>query len=341
MTNRPDIKENISLKHFNTFGLEVRARYFVSIRSEEDLRALTEEQLFHREARFVLGGGSNILFTKDFDGIVLHDSIEGISVTEENDDSAVVRCGGGERWHSLVQYCIEKNLSGIENLSLIPGTAGAAPIQNIGAYGVELRSVFDRLEAVDLNTGRREIFDAKACGFGYRDSVFKHGLKNKFFITCIFLRLNKNPEFRAEYGALQSTLDSMFGGALSIRNISEAVIHIRRSKLPDPAETGNAGSFFKNPEIPAAQFTLLSEKFPEMPGYAMGDKIKVPAGWLIEQCGWKGKRVGNTGSHARQALVLVNYGEATGKEILDLAHAIQDSVEEKFGIHLDTEVHIM
>ncbi|MBX9853440.1 MAG: UDP-N-acetylmuramate dehydrogenase [Cytophagaceae bacterium] len=337
-----DIKENFSLRDLNTFGIDVQAKYFTEFNSVEQLQKILQHPSFKVNEKLVLGGGSNILFTKNFEGIVLRNKIMEMEVVAEDEYGATVKAGAGEIWHEFVLYCIEKNLGGIENLSLIPGTVGAAPIQNIGAYGVELKDVFVSLEALEIETGNLKKFDLQDCAFGYRDSVFKRELKSKYVITHVIFRLSKNPTFNTSYGAIQTTLDEMGIQELSIKTISDAVIHIRRSKLPDPAVIGNAGSFFKNPEIPEKQFQELKKSYPEIPSYkAAPGKVKVPAGWLNEKCGWKGKVVGQTGVHKNQALVLVNYGEAKGEEIKDLAKAIQESVKEMFGIELETEVNII
>jgi len=290
----------------------------------------------------IIGGGSNILFTKNYEGVVLKNNLKGIDVIREDTDYIWVRAGGGELWHTLVMFCVERNYGGIENLSLIPGSVGAAPLQNIGAYGVELVHTFYELEAMDLSTGGFRIFDKSACGFGYRDSVFKNVLRGKYFITSVTLQLRKQPVFHVEYGAIRQTLEAMHINTYSVKAISDAVIAIRRSKLPDPEDIGNAGSFFKNPEIDTTFYTSLKQKFPQMPGYAVNEnKTKVPAGWLIEQCGWKGKRVGDAGVHKDQALVIVNYGKATGDEIYALAMEVKITVKDKFGIDINPEVNIV
>lgn len=335
------ISENISLKHLNTFGIDVRASRYVEIRSVTDLSALAENAAFSLP-KLILGGGSNILFTKDFEGIVIHNRMEGISPEREDSDSYYVKAGAGTIWHDLVLYCIERNYQGIENLSLIPGTVGAAPIQNIGAYGVELKEVFDSLEAYHLTTGEMHSYSAADCVFGYRDSVFKKEKKGQYCIVSVTLRLRKNPAFNIRYGAIREILEKENVTELSVKAISDAVIRIRKSKLPDPVAIGNAGSFFKNPEIAEEKYNVLVKEFSDMPGYVQKNHtVKVPAGWLIEQCGWKGKRIGNTGAHKDQALVLVNYGNATGNEIYELAMKIQKSVQDKFDILIIPEVNIM
>jgi UDP-N-acetylmuramate dehydrogenase len=334
------IINNASLRDYNTFGLDARAEALAIIEDEHDLPEILS---LPYSPVHILGGGSNILLVNDLKGLVLVNRIRGKKIIREDQDRVEVSLGGGEDWHSCVLWALKHGLGGIENLSLIPGTAGAAPIQNIGAYGVELKDVFSSLEALELDSGEKKVFDAEACRFGYRDSIFKkEGFKGRYLILRVNLVLHKSPHrLNTSYGAIQSILKEMAVSQAGIRDISEAVIKIRQSKLPDPAELGNSGSFFKNPEIPESQFEELKHRFPNMVGYSLPEnKVKVPAGWLIEACGWKGKRIGNTGSHAQQALVLVNYGGATGKEILDLAHSIQASVEKTFGIKLHPEVNV-
>lgn len=334
------ISSDISLKPLNTFGVESYARCFSTVRSVKELQALLDR---HEGPVRILGGGSNILLVRDVEELVIKNEIYGKKIVAETGQHVLVRAGGGEDWHGFVCWCLEKNLGGIENLSLIPGTVGAAPIQNIGAYGVELQDVFDHLEAIDLKSGELKIFKQEDCRFGYRDSIFKNSLKGKYFISAVYLRLTKSPghQLNTTYGAIRRTLEEMNIAEPGIREISEAVIRIRRSKLPDPEETGNAGSFFKNPIISIGQFEALQEKFPDAPHYPAGEGlVKVPAGWLIERLGWKGRLVGRVGCYHKQALVLVNYGGATGKEIYTLACRIAESVEAAFGIRLEMEVNI-
>lgn len=339
-----DIQSNVSLKPYNTFGIEAKARYWVEIETEEQLKTVLQLTEYLAVPKLILGGGSNLLFTRDFEGLVIKVSIQGIEVVREDDTHVYVKAGAGVNWHELVMYCVQHGYAGIENLSLIPGTTGAAPMQNIGAYGVEIEQVFDQLEAVDIQTGETRTFHHAECRFGYRESVFKHDAKGRYIISSVMLRLNKQPVFHTTYGAIQETLAAMgiTHENLSIKAVSDAVIRIRKSKLPNPAEIGNAGSFFKNPEISKDQFVSLQAEHPAIPGYPTGDlTVKVPAGWLIEQCGWKGKHLGHAGVHAKQALVLVNHGDATGNEILTLAQKVQQSVEEKFGIRLNPEVNLV
>lgn len=337
------IQQNISLQPFNTFGIQVKADFFTSMKSADMLLALLQDPQWKAMPKFILGGGSNTLFTQDFAGLVIKNDIQGIQCIDEDDNHLWLKIGAGENWHELVMHCIQHGFHGVENLSLIPGTVGAAPIQNIGAYGVELRDVFHQLEAVDIHRGEIKIFDNAQCEFDYRNSVFKTKYKDQYVITNVTLKLNKKPNFNLSYGAVQETLKEMHIHDLTLKAVSDAVIHIRQSKLPDPKVIGNAGSFFKNPVISANQFKQLQEKFPHIPHYPAdsSDSIKIAAGWLIEQCGWKGKRIGHIGVHDKQALVIVNYGSGTGNAIRDLALQIQNSVLEKFQIQLVPEVNII
>ena len=284
-----------------------------------------------------------MLLCNDYPGLLIRNAIKGLQIVNEDDDHVLLRVYSGESWHETVMYCVERNWGGIENLSLIPGTVGAAPMQNIGAYGVELEQVFDQLEALNLNTLELETFNKTQCAFGYRESVFKRQLKGQYFIYSVTFKLSKKPIIHADYGDIQAILNEkgLSAETAGIKDVSDAVIHIRQSKLPDPKVLGNSGSFFKNPQITKEHFEALKLQFPDIKGYPQNDGIKVPAGWLIEQCGWKGKRVGNTGSHAKQALVLVNYGGATGSEIYQLAQDIIQSVADKFSIQLEPEVNIV
>ncbi len=334
-----NIHKDYLLTEHNTFGIAARAEQFVAVTSVEELRAMLKAT---KHTPRILGGGSNILLSQDQKGLLIHNQIKGRKIEKRFKHCAYVSAGGGENWHEFVLWCLQQKLGGIENLSLIPGTVGASPIQNIGAYGVELESVFHKLEAIDLTTGGMRIFRKKDCAFGYRDSIFKKELKGKFCITKVWFKLSVGKhQLNLQYGAIRDTLKEMKVKKPSIDSISKAVIHIRSSKLPDPDKLGNSGSFFKNPEISKRQLKQIQQTFPEVVFYDLPNgKVKVPAGWLIERAGWKGKRVGNTGSHARQALVLVNYGGATGQEILSLAKQIQASVKEKFGVKLDMEVNL-
>jgi UDP-N-acetylmuramate dehydrogenase len=341
-----NIQENFALKAFNTFGIDAKAKYFSSFQS---LNELEEVLTFNQSSGFplptstlILGGGSNILFTKHFDGLVLKNELKGIEPVKEDEDHVYLKSGAGEKWHAFVQYCIQKNLAGVENLSLIPGNVGASPMQNIGAYGVEIKDVFHSLEAFHIRDKKIVKFSLSDCEFGYRESVFKGKYKNQFVITSVTYKLNKNPVFNTSYGAIRQELEEMGVSELSIASISAAVIRIRSSKLPDPAVIGNAGSFFKNPEISNEEFISLKNEFPAIVGYDLQNgKTKLAAGWLIEQCGWKGFRKGDAGCHSKQALVLVNYGNAKGNEIYELSTNIIESVKEKFGVALQREVNII
>ncbi|HXH18042.1 MAG TPA: UDP-N-acetylmuramate dehydrogenase [Chitinophagales bacterium] len=336
------IQKNFSLKSFNTFGIDVSCLFFAEAENLDMLHEIITSTDYRNTRKLILGGGSNILFTKDFNGLVLKNSLRGVRVIREDEDHVWVKAGAGEVWHELVLFCIRNNYAGIENLSLIPGLVGAAPMQNIGAYGVELVSVFESLEAVHMHSGEEKVFQKDECEFGYRESVFKGRYKDQFIITSVTLRLNKKPTYNISYGAVSETLEKMGVKELSIKAVSDAIIAIRSSKLPDPKVLGNAGSFFKNPEVPLSVYQRVKEKFPAVPHYpAANGMIKIPAAWLIEQCGWKGKRIGNTGSHQHQALVLVNYGSATGADVIDLAMKIKDSVKEKFGIEIVPEVNVV
>jgi UDP-N-acetylmuramate dehydrogenase len=336
-----NLQRHFNLQAYNTFGITAYCDYFVEITTVAELLEIINYETLKALPVLILGGGSNLLFTQDFKGLVIKNSIKGIELIKEDEQHVWLKSYSGEVWHHLVQYAIAHNYGGIENLSLIPGQVGAAPMQNIGAYGVEIEGVFDSLEAIDLQNGTTRIFTKSECNFGYRESIFKKEAKGKYCIVSVTFKLNKQPVFNTSYGAIQDTLQQM-NVALSVKTISEAVVQIRTSKLPDPKVLGNAGSFFKNPEIAKEQFLQLQQQYPTIPHYpAADDNIKVPAGWLIEQCGWKGKRVGNTGSHAQQALVLVNYGNATGEEIKNLSQQIQQSVQEKFGIDLTPEVNFV
>jgi UDP-N-acetylmuramate dehydrogenase len=335
------IQENISLKPFTTFGIDKKAKFFTTVETLDELKvallAAKEKQL----PVFILGGGSNILLTRDIDGLVIKLEIKGINLVKEDGDQLWVEVGAGEMWHELVLHSIAQDWAGLENLSLIPGTVGASPMQNIGAYGVEIKDVFDRLQAMHRETLEMQSFDAEACRFGYRESVFKQTFKDQYVITSVTFRLSKTPNFHLEYGAIREVLAANGIDQPSIRAISDAVIQIRQSKLPDPKEIGNAGSFFKNPTIPSAQFDELKTSYPSIPGYPSAEGVKVAAGWLIEQTGWKGKRIGEVGVHAKQALVLVNYGGGTGEEIKKLSEQIQASVFDKFGVQLQAEVNFI
>lgn len=319
--------------------MDVRAKLFASFASVEELQQLIAENA--KESKLILGGGSNILFTKDVDGLVLKNDIRGLKKISEDEDFVYVRAGAGENWHRFVLHCVENNWAGVENLSLIPGNAGASPMQNIGAYGVEIREVFHELKAFHLQEKCNYRFLLKDCEFGYRDSVFKKKYKDQFAILSVTYKLRKKPVFHTSYGAIEQELEKMGVKELTIKAISDAVIAIRSTKLPDPAVIGNAGSFFKNPLVSAAAYRELKSKFQAIVGYENADgSFKLAAGWLIEQCGWKGFRRGDAGCHEKQALVLVNHGNATGNELFALSEEIVQSVQEKFGVTLEREVNV-
>ena len=335
------IQENKSLREYNTFGVPAAARYFVEINNKEDLPALFARSDLQKLPLLVLGGGSNFLFTRDFEGTVLKMSIKGISASQTG-TSVFVEAGAGVRWHDLVLYCVDHAYAGIENLSLIPGLAGAAPIQNIGAYGVELKDVFESLEAFDTQNRDFRRFTKKECAFEYRESIFKTKYRGRFIVTSIRLKLSKTFEPNTSYGAIEAELKNRNILNPTLKDISDVVSDIRVSKLPDPETIGNAGSFFKNPVISRDDFERLRKKFPGVVNYSMsGDRVKVAAGWLIEQCGWKGKKTGHTGTWKHQSLVLVNHGGATGREIFELSEKIIDTVHDKFGLILEREVNIV
>ncbi len=334
------ILQNISLKPYNTFGIDMPAEYFVEVTDETLFIPFLDDTELPKEKR-VLGGGSNILLTKPVKGLTIHNKIKGIFKVKEDEEHVWVRAGAGELWHDLVMYAIDNNLGGIENLALIPGTVGAAPIQNIGAYGVEVKETIDNINAWHWESRNFFPYYNSECAFGYRDSIFKHQLKDKVFITSVTFRLNKQHKLNTSYGAIEQELEKMKVTTPDIKSIANAVIAIRSSKLPDPKKIGNAGSFFKNPTISKDQYNTLKETHHGIPSYPVdNDTVKVPAGWLIEQCGWKGFRAGDTGVHEKQALVLVNYANASGKAIWDLSGNILKTVHDKFGIDLEREVQV-
>ncbi len=337
-----EIKENYPLRGLNTFGLEVSARYFIDIKSTDDAIRFLHSGMQRNEKTLILGGGSNILFTHDYDGLVIKVSIPGIHVVRENDHFYWVKAGGGVVWNDLVEACINADFGGIENLSLIPGSVGAAPVQNIGAYGVELKDTFEALEAIELESGEKRYFRKEECHFEYRDSIFKNELKDKYLITNIVLRLHKKPILNTAYGQIEKKLKETGKDKFTIRDVSEAIIALRRSKLPDPHELGNAGSFFKNPVIDHDLFAKIHKSFPDIPHYPEGEnKFKIPAAWLIEQSGFKGKKHKGAAVHVNQPLVLINYDHATGRDIVELSKQISEKVHENFGILLEPEVRIL
>jgi UDP-N-acetylmuramate dehydrogenase len=335
------LKNNFtSLKNFNTFGFDIQAENLIVIQSEKELIENFGHHHINDNSR-IISGGSNILFTQNVVGTLLKNEIEGIEIVAETDETIDIAFGGGENWHKIVLYCVDKNWGGLENLSLIPGCVGASPIQNIGAYGSEIKDTFQWLKAFNLKTGEFELFNHAQCNFGYRDSYFKNEGKNSYFITQVCFRLSKNPIINVQYGDIQAILDQKGITHPTIKNVSDAVIEIRQSKLPDPKVLGNCGSFFKNPVISLSHFEKIKENHPSIKSFPVSEtEIKVPAGWLIEQAGWKGKKVGNVGVHEKQALVLVNYGQGTGIEIKNLAQSIQKDILEKFTISLEIEVNI-
>ncbi len=335
------IRSNVSLKPFNTFGIDAKAKSFCNITSIEMLQDVLIEQ--HSNPLFILGGGSNMLLTQDIKALVLHITIKGIEVISETEDTAVVKAMAGENWHQFVLWCLDHNFGGLENLSLIPGNIGTAPIQNIGAYGVELKDVFLSCEAIHIKDQTYKTFNKKDCKFDYRESVFKQELKGQYIITSVNFELSKsNHKLHIDYGAIKNELEVSKIQNPSIKDISNAVIAIRQSKLPDPKEIGNSGSFFKNPIISLKELSKLQDNFEDIPFYKISDDdVKVPAGWLIEKAGFKGKRFNDYGVHNKQALVLVNYGSASGSDIYKLAKLIQKTVKRLFNITIETEVNII
>jgi len=331
--------ENHSLKNYNTFGIDAKARYFFEFTEPGDLAVfLNSNNSWKDEKLIILGQGSNILFLNDFEGLVIHPKVPGIKTVDEDRSFYRIEVGAGEVWDEFVDFCVTYNLGGVENLSLIPGMVGAAPVQNIGAYGQEVCQVVEKVKGYDLETGQMNEFSADQCRFTYRESIFKTYLKNKFIITSVIFRLDKFPEFKLKYGHLEEKVKEK--GEVSLQTIREAVIEIRNSKLPSVKDLGNAGSFFKNPLVGKEVADRLLDDYGNIPIYPAADeKVKLAAGWLIEQAGWKGKREGNVGVHKDQALVIVNYGGATGKEVYDFSEKIMQSVFEKFGIELEREVN--
>lgn len=334
------LEKDISLKPYNTFGIDVNAHQYISVENEEELLEILKR--FYASELFVLGGGSNMLLTQNIDKTVLHINLKGIEVVEENSDYVLVKASAGENWHEFVNYCLEKNYGGLENLSLIPGNVGTSPIQNIGAYGVELKDVMAYCETINRQTLNKERFYTKDCGFDYRDSIFKSKFKNQYVITDVVFKLTKkNHQLHIGYGSIQSELESKKIASPTIQDVSKAVIAIRESKLPNPKEIGNSGSFFKNPIVEHSILKVIQTDFPDVPYYKIDENsVKIPAGWLIEKTGLKGYRKGDAGVHSKQALVLVNYGTASGKEIKKVAELVQKEVKNKFNIALETEVNV-
>lgn len=335
------IHKNFSLKKYNTFGIEAKAGQFFSVQSVDELITVLNENPTTK--KFILGGGSNMLLTQDINALVIHLDIKGKKIIDENDDFVWVESQAGENWHEFVIWTIDQNFGGLENLSLIPGNVGTTPIQNIGAYGVEIKDTFVLCEAIHIETQELMIFTNDKCKFGYRESIFKNEVKDEFIITSVVFKLTKkNHKLNTSYGAIETELEKQHITNPTLKDVSNTVISIRQSKLPDPKELGNSGSFFKNPVILKTDFEKIQQKFPEMPHYVVSEtEVKVPAGWLIEQAGFKGKRFGDAGIHKNQALVLVNYGNATGQEILAVAKDIQATIEATFSISIETEVNII
>lgn len=331
------IKENISLKPYNTFGIDATARYFLEYFTVDELLEIIKAGFLNDKKFYNIGSGSNLLFVNNYDGLILHSCIKGYELLKQTDTEVFLRVGAGEVWDSFVAHCVEQGWGGVENMSLIPGEVGSTPVQNIGAYGLEAKDVIYEVEGILLPEGELKVLSNADCAFGYRDSIFKNVLANKFIITHVIFRLDRNPVFRLEYGSIQDELKKY--PVLDLNSIRQAIIAIRQSKLPDTKKLGNAGSFFKNPVITKAKFDALLLEYPSMPNYGVSDgEVKIPAGWLIEQAGWKGKTYGNAGVHAQQALVLVNYGAASGQEIVELSHLVAASVKEKFDIEIHPEV---
>lgn len=339
----PEIKKDYSLKEVNTFGIDATAKYFATFKTVDELKTIVSSSIYHENKHLILGGGSNVLLRDNFEGLVLKNELKGIEVEDFSDHQNLLKCKSGEIWHQVVLFAISKNFGGIENLSLIPGSIGAAPMQNIGAYGVELKDVFYELEALNLATLEIEKFNAKACQFGYRESVFKRAKKGQYIITSVSLKLSKKQhQLNTSYGAINSELLARGVISPTIKDVSDAVIAIRQSKLPDPKLIGNAGSFFKNPVVNREVLESIMDQYHEVPNYpAPHNRVKLAAGWLIEKAGWKGKKMGNYGVHENQALVLVNYGGAKGEDIYSLSTKIVEDVKAKFGVELEREVNII
>jgi UDP-N-acetylmuramate dehydrogenase len=334
------IEECYSLKSYNTFGIQCLARIFAEANNPDDLKTIINVFRDDPKPKLILGGGSNLLFTDDFAGVVIFPDLKGIELIERTHGFVLIKAYAGENWDSFVSYCVSQNWGGIENLSLIPGNVGACPIQNIGAYGVEVKDVIDKVEAIDLQTGDTRIFSNNECRFGYRDSIFKHEVKNKYIITAVIFKLSTQPVLKINYGDVKAELENY--KEININSVRESIINIRRRKLPDPEMFGNAGSFFKNPVVPNDVYNTIREEYPDAPSYHVNsDCVKIPAAWLIQMCDWKGRREGNVGTHETQPLVIVNYGEATGKEVFEFGKKIQTSVLQKFSIELEMEVNII
>lgn len=336
------ITENAALKHLNTFGIEAFSKWYTEINSLQDLQDLIQSDVFKKNEKLIIGGGSNLLFTRNFEGIVVKNNLKGISIGDDGGENVLVKAAAGEVWHDFVLWTINHAFAGLENLSLIPGCVGASPMQNIGAYGVEIKDVFESLEAMHLESGEIQNFSKEQCKFGYRESVFKHELKNKYIIVSVTFSLSKTAKINTSYGAINTELQAMGVGNPKIKDVSQAVINIRSSKLPDPKITGNAGSFFKNPEVSGKEMERIKAEFPDLVAYALENgHYKLAAGWLIEKSGLKGYTMGNAAVHDKQALVLVNKGNASGKEIYSLSEYVLQTVFAKFGVNLEREVNII
>jgi UDP-N-acetylmuramate dehydrogenase len=337
------IKAQVHLKPFNTFGIDAVCDHYTELSSIPGFLNLLQDEIYRSSPKLFIGGGSNLLFTKDFKGLVIKNNLKGITVVSENENEVIVRAAAGENWHAFVMYCIDNNFAGLENLSLIPGCVGASPMQNIGAYGVEIKDVFEELEAYSVSTGEKKIFKKDDCAFGYRESVFKHQYKDQFLIASVSFRLKKHAQVNTTYGAINTELEAMQVTHPTIRDVSNAVIRIRRSKLPDPKETGNAGSFFKNPEVTASTYTALKNKFNALVAYPLANgNHKLAAGWLIEQCGLKGFEKNGAAVHNKQALVLINKtNHCSGTAVFELSTYVLKEVFDKFGVTLEREVNII
>jgi UDP-N-acetylmuramate dehydrogenase len=335
------IQNNFSLKNHNTFGIDAKAKQFVAVQSLDQLRTILEKH--QRDKKFILGGGSNMLLTQDIDALVIHIDLKGKKIIKEDDDFVWIECQAGENWHDFVLWTIDQNFGGLENMSLIPGNVGTTPVQNIGAYGAEMKDTFVTCDAMEIAGQKMKIFTKEECNFGYRESIFKHEVKDQYIITSVVFKLTKHShKINISYGDIAKELEKKNITTPTLKDVSNSVIAIRQSKLPDPKELGNSGSFFKNPIVPKAEFDSIHKQYPEMPHYKVSDtEVKVPAGWLIEKAGFKGKRFGDAGIHKNQALVLVNYGNATGQEILAVSKDIQTTILKEFGIAIEAEVNVI
>ena len=336
-----EIQTNFSLKNYNTFGIEAKAKQFVAVHSIAELKTVLEEN--KSQKKFILGGGSNMLLTQDIDALVIHVDLKGKKIIKDDIDFVWVESQAGENWHEFVLWTIDQNLGGLENMSLIPGNVGTTPVQNIGAYGTEIKDTFVSCEVMAIENQKTKTFSKEECHFGYRESVFKNEVKDQYIITSVVFKLTKrNHKINISYGDIAAQLSNKNIQIPTLKDVSNAVIAIRTSKLPDPKELGNSGSFFKNPILLKSDFEKIHQQFPEMKYYDISPtEVKVPAGWLIEQAGFKGKRFGDAGIHKNQALVLVNYGNATGQEILDVSKTIQETIFKTFGIHIEAEVNVI